>query len=156
MFQRIIWGDGSMSTASNLREKLRKIEALFSRAGTEGERSAADAALDRIRARLAEAETEDPVVEMQFSIADQWGRYLFIALCRRYGLKPYRYPRQRRSTVMIRAPRRLFHQVLWHEFCELEHELQVYLHEVTLKLIQEEIYADTSDVQEVATALSAA
>ena len=42
-----------MSTESQLREKLRKIEALFAGAGTAGERLAAEAALERVRARLA-------------------------------------------------------------------------------------------------------
>jgi hypothetical protein len=42
---------------------------------------------------------------MQFSLPDQWSRHLFLALCRRYGLKPYRYYRQRRNTVMVRAPK---------------------------------------------------
>ena len=37
-----------------LREKLRKIEALFAGAGTAGERLAAEAALERVRARLSE------------------------------------------------------------------------------------------------------
>jgi hypothetical protein len=41
-----------MSTESQLREKLRKIEALFAGAGTAGERLAAEAALERVRARL--------------------------------------------------------------------------------------------------------
>jgi hypothetical protein len=40
-----------MSTESQLREKLRKIEALFAGAGTAGERLAAEAALDRVRVR---------------------------------------------------------------------------------------------------------
>jgi hypothetical protein len=43
-----------MSTESQLREKLRKIEALFAGAGTAGERLAAEAALERVRERLAE------------------------------------------------------------------------------------------------------
>ncbi len=29
---------------------------------------------------------------MQVSLGDQWSRQLFLALCRRYGLKPYRLP----------------------------------------------------------------
>jgi hypothetical protein len=40
-----------MSTGSGLREKLRKIEAPFAGAGTAGERLAAEAALERVRAR---------------------------------------------------------------------------------------------------------
>src|SRR5258708_16567672 len=57
-----------MSTESQLREKLRKIEALFAGAGTAGERIAAEAALERVRERLAELGREDPSIEMQFSM----------------------------------------------------------------------------------------
>src|SRR3984957_9140155 len=118
----------SMSTESQLREKLRKIEALFAGAGTAGERLAAEAALERVRARLGELSRQDPSIEMQFSMPDQWSRHLFLALCRRYGMKPYRYYRQRRNTVMIRAPKRFLDQVLWPEFSELDQALQAYLH----------------------------
>ena len=81
-----------MSTESQLRDKLRKIEALFAGAGTAGERMAAEAALGRIRARLAEFGRQDAPIAMQFSMPDQWSRLLFLALARRYGLKPYRLP----------------------------------------------------------------
>jgi hypothetical protein len=145
-----------MTTPSQLREKLRKIEALFVGAGTAGERLAAEAALERVRAKLADVERQDPSIEMQFSMPDQWSRHLFVALCRRYGLKPYRYRRQRRTTVMVRAPRRFVEQVLWPEFRDLDHDLQAYLHEVTLKVVREEVYADTSEAQEVPEALPAA
>src|SRR5712692_942465 len=108
-----------MSTESQLREKLRKIEALFAGAGTAGERLAAEAALERVRARLAEIGRQDPPIEMRISLSDQWSRHLFLALARRYGLSPYRYHRQRHNTVMIRVPRPFFDQVLWPEFSEL-------------------------------------
>ena len=48
-----------MSTESQFREKLRKIEALFAGAGTTGERLAAEAALERVRARLTELGHKD-------------------------------------------------------------------------------------------------
>lgn len=72
-----------MTVEAQLREKLRKIEALFAGAGTAGERHPAEAALERIRARLAELERRDPAIELQFSMPDQWSRRLFLALCRR-------------------------------------------------------------------------
>jgi hypothetical protein len=144
---------GPMSTESQLREKLRKIEALFAGAGTAGERLAAEAALERVRARLAELGRRDATIEMHFSMPDRWSRHLFLALCRRYGLAPYRYHRQRRNTVMVRAPKNFIDQVLWPEFSELDHALQIYLHEVTLRVIREEVYSDTSDAQEVPEAL---
>jgi len=133
-----------MSTESQLREKLRKIEALFAGAGTTGERLAAEAALERVRARLTELGHKDSPVEMQFSMPDQWSRHLFLALCRRYGLSPYRLHRQRRNTVMVRAPRGFVDQVLWPEFGELDRALQAYLHEVTLRVIRDEVFADAS------------
>jgi hypothetical protein len=142
-----------MSIESQLRDKLRKIEALFVGAGTPGERLAAEAALARVRARLAELGLQDPPIEMQFSMPDQWSRHLFLALCRRYGLEPYRRYRQRRNTVMVRAPRGFLDDVLWPEFKELHHTLQAYLQEVTLRIIREEIHADASEAPEVSGAL---
>ena len=122
----------------HLREKLRKIEALFAGAGTLGERDAAEAALQRVRARLAELE-----------LPDQWSRKLFLALCRRYGLKPYRLYRQRVTTVMLRAPRPFIDQVLWPEFEELNTALRQYLNEVTNRIIRDEVHRDTSEAVEV-------
>src|SRR5256885_3680390 len=138
-----------MSTESQLHEKLRKIEALFAGAGTAGERLAAEAALERVRERLGGFGRQDPSIEMQFSMPDQWSRHLFLALCRRYGMRPYRYYRQRRNTVMVRAPKRFLDQVLWPEFSELDQALQAYLHQLTLRVIREEVYADASEAQEV-------
>jgi hypothetical protein len=144
-----------MTTPSQLRDRLRKIEALFLGAGTAGERLAAGAALERVWAKLAEFERVDPAIEMQFSLGDPWSRHLLIALCRRNGLKPYRYHRQRRTTLMVRAPRRFLEQ-LWREFGELNVDLQSYLHDVTMRIIREEVYADVSDAQELPDALPAA
>jgi len=140
-----------MTGDARLREKLRKIEALFAGAGTEGERLAAEAALARVRARLAEIGRSEKPTEFQFSVPDTWSRHLFLALCRRYGISPYRYPRQRRSTVVLRAPRRFVEDVLWPEFRELDAELRAYLQEVTLRMIREDVFADTSEAPEVNT-----
>ena len=111
---------------------------------------AAQAALARVRARLAEAERQDPATEMQFSMPDQWSRRLFVALARRYGLKPYRYRRQRHTTVLLRAPRGFIERLLWPEFRELNQALRTYLDEVTLRVIREEVFADASEAPEVA------
>jgi hypothetical protein len=134
---------------------LRKIEALFAEAGTAGEQQAAEAALQRVQARLAELQRQDPAVEVQFSMPDQWSRRLFVALCRRYGLKPYRYRRQRLTTVVLRVPRGFVDEVLWPEFGELNQALVNYLNEVTLRVIREEIHADASEAAELSQALPA-
>ena len=142
-----------MTDEAQLREKLRKIEALFAGAGTVGEKLAAEAALERVRARLAELERSDQPIQMQFSLPDQWARQLFLALCRRYGLKPYRLYRQRLTTVMLRVPKRFIDQVLWPEFQELNAALMQYLNEVTSRVIREEVHRDTSEAAETAPAL---
>ncbi|MBI2739272.1 MAG: hypothetical protein HYX38_22360 [Rhodospirillales bacterium] len=144
-----------MAVEAQLREKLRKIETLFAEAGTAGERVAAEAALRRVQARLAELQRVDPPIEMQFSMPDQWSRRLLVALCRRYGLKPYRYRRQRLTTVVLRVPRGFVDEVLWPEFGELNQALVNYLDEVTLRVIREEVHADASEAPELPQALPA-
>jgi hypothetical protein len=132
-----------------LLEKLRKVEALFAGATTAGERQAAQAAIDRITARLREWRGKEPDIEFRCSLGDRWSQRLFTALCRRYGLKPYRYYRQRRTTLMVKAPRSFMDQTLWPEYEELSRELQTYLAEVTDRVIREAIHGDDSDADEV-------
>lgn len=93
-------------------EKLRKIEALFARPGTEGEREAAERASNRIRARINALEREEPTVEFRFSLSDAWSRRLFVAVLRQHRLRPYRYHGQRRTTVMVRVTKSFVDQTL--------------------------------------------
>ena len=132
---------------ADVREKLRKIEALFARAGTSGERTAAAAAAERIRARLDQARDTEAAIEMRFSLGDPWSRQLFVALCRRYGLKPFRHRGQRRTTVMLEVPERFIEDVLWPEFQELNQVLVDYLSEVTERIIREEVFSETRDAE---------
>jgi hypothetical protein len=142
-----------MTSEDQLRAKLRKIEALFAGAGTEGERDAAAAAMGRIQEKLANArQTSDPI-EMRFSLGDQWSRRLFVTLCRRYGLKPYRYHRQRHTTVMLMVPRPFIDDILWPEFEQLNGVLVDYLAEMTDRIISEELFSDLSEASEVAQPL---
>lgn len=140
---------------AQLRDKLRKIEALFAGAGTKGERFAAEAAIKRVRDRLFELGLRDPAIEMRFGLSDQWSRLLFLALARRYGLKPYRYHRQRLTTVMLRVPQGFVNEVLWPEFEQLNAALAQYLMEVTVRVIREEVHGDASEADEVQQALPA-
>ncbi len=133
-------------TEEQLREKLRKITALFEGAATSGERQAAAAAIERLRAHAA-VKTQ-PLPETKFSMADQWQRRLFTALCRRYGLEPYRYKGQRYTTVMVRAPRSFVDSTLWPEYVELQAALHSYLNEATERIIREEVYRDAGEAAE--------
>jgi hypothetical protein len=138
-----------MTPEQALREKLRKIETLFAGAVTEGERVAAGAAADRIRERLGQAAGKEQEIEVKFSISDVWSRQLFVALCRRYGLRPFRYRRMHRQTIIIRAPKSFVEQVLWPEFEELSAALTTYLSEITEKVIREEVHGETGEADEV-------
>ena len=138
-----------MTPEQALREKLRKIEALFAGAATEGERVAAGAAAERIRDRLGQAAGKEKEIEVKFSISDVWSRQLFVALCRRYGLRPFRYRRMHRQTIIIRAPKSFIEQVLWPEFEELSAALTAYLSEITEKVIRDEVHGETGEAEEV-------
>lgn len=138
-----------MTPKQLLREKLRKIEALFAGAATQGERVAAGAAAERIRNRLGLAAGMEKEIEMKFSISDVWSRQLFVALCRRYGLRPFRYRRMHRQSIIIWAPKTFVEQVLWREFEELSAALIAYLSEITEKVIREEVHGETGEADEV-------
>ena len=130
-----------------LTEKLKLIEALFAGATTDGERDAAFNALQRIRDRLDDIKQKDPPVEYKFSMADVWSRKLFLALLRRYDIKPYRYYRQRYTTVMAKMPKSFVDETLWPEFDALNKTLQEYLEQITDKIISDTIHADSSDAE---------
>jgi hypothetical protein len=143
-----------MSIEDRLRERLEKAERLFFGAATTGERDAAEAAIERLKAKLAESARQDPAVEMKFSLPDAWSVKLFVALCRRYGLQPYRYARQRRTTVMVRAPRAYFDAVVWQPFSVLHVDLLLFFEETTERLIREAVHGDTADAAIIPEALA--
>ncbi len=134
-----------------LLEKLRKIEALHAGTNVDGEREAARRAAERIRARLAELRGLEEDIELHYSLADPWKRKLFLALCRRYGLKPFREAGRRSSTVQLRAPRLFQERTLWPEFLALSRELHAHLDELTDRVIREAINDDVSEATEQAT-----
>lgn len=137
-----------MTTEQQLREKLRKITALFEGAATPGERQAAAAAIDRIHKAMGSSPKAELLPETKFSMADLWQRRLFSALCRRYGIEPYRYKRQHRTTLIIRAPRSFIEKTLWPEYLELQAALNTYLNEATERIIREEVFGDVGEATE--------
>ena len=139
-----------MSSEAELKEKLRKIEALFARATVVGEKLAAGAAAERIRAQLKEVQAREQPIEVQFSLWDPWSRRLFVALCRRYGLRAYRYPRMKRQTLILKAPKSFIDRVLWPEFQQINAALSEYLAEVTDRVIREEVFGESGEPEEIA------
>lgn len=138
-----------MNAEQKLIKKLQSIERLHAGAMTPGERMAAANAMERILRRLEEVKQLDPPVEYQFSMSDTWSRKLFVALLRRYNIRPYRYRRQRYTTVMARVPKKFLDETLWPEFKELNTTLREYLDEVTDRVVSEGVYADSSEAKVV-------
>lgn len=135
-----------MAGDERLRERLAKVEALFRQAGRPGERAAAGAAMGRLRGRLDALERADgPETELKFSMPDLWSVRLFVAVCRKHGLRPFRYARQRRTTVMVRARERFFDRVVWAEFNRLHAELESYFEDVTDHLVTRAMGSDGDD-----------
>ena len=137
-----------MLLEGTLLEKLRKIEALHAGTTVAGEKEAARLAAERIRARLAEIRGREKDTVMLYRLPDPWKRKLFLALCRRYVLKPYRESGRRYSTVQLRAPKEFQEQTLWPELLALSKELHAHLEELTERVIREAIDEDVSEAAE--------
>ena len=133
-----------MERQDEIRAKLEKLEALFARGATEGERAAAGAALDRLSARLNNQPSEEEI-ELQYSLPDAWAVRIFVALCRKHGVRPYRYPRQRRTTVMVRVHPTEFEKTVAAEFRTLHAELVAYFKETVDHLIADAMKSDGND-----------
>lgn len=136
-----------MAGDADIREKLAKLEALFARGATAGERAAAGAARDRMQAKLLSREDKggEPETELQYSLPDVWSVRIFVALCRKHGLSPYRYPRQRRTTVVVRAGKSSFEATVLDEFRTLHRELTAYFNETVEHLIADAMKSDGED-----------
>ena len=137
-----------MDEYARLIDKLRRIEALHAGATTAGERTAAAEARHRVADRLAGLKPPAPPEEYRFSLENAWSRKLFLALLRRHGLHPYRYPRQRYNTVMVRLSKSQANTV-WAEFLSLDEALCSHLGSLAEKIIAEAVSADTSEAEEV-------
>lgn len=140
-----------MDDVAALIARLEKIEALFAGGSTPGERIAAEEARRRISERLARLGEKEPPIEFRFAIHNPWSRRLFSALLRRYDIRPYRYPRQKRQTIMARMPRTAVDEV-WREFSELDAALHAHLDSVAMSVIERAISPDASEAAEVAEA----
>jgi hypothetical protein len=131
--------------------KLQRIEALFERPGSAGEQAAAQAAMQRIHERLLDERStkDDQPVEYSFTVPDPWRRRLLMALLRRYRIEPYRYRRQRQTTLMAKVSKNLVDGTIWPQYEAMSRELVSYLEDATRKVISEVLQADPSEAQEV-------
>ena len=127
-----------------LLEKLRRIEALCARPGSEGERLAAEGARRQILAQLAASQESPPPPPpktpqppprycYKFSFGDPWGRELFFALLRRHGLKPL--SSRGRKSVQVEMTTTFLESTFRPEFEALQRSLYTRFDEFTAKTI---------------------
>src|SRR5680860_1439111 len=116
-------------------ERIKKIEALIRGATTDGERNAAISAKERIIRKYPKIEIKKDAVEYSLYTADMWHKKLLLAICRKYGVKPYRYHRQKYTTVMVTINKKFLEDVIWKEYLEFSEQLEELVEDITDDLI---------------------
>ncbi|MDD3147566.1 MAG: hypothetical protein PHD82_09705 [Candidatus Riflebacteria bacterium] len=129
-------------------EKLRKIQALYDKGVTEGEKNAALAAMQRIKEHMLTAKPKPQIEEIKFTFDNSWSRNLFIALLRRHKIEPYRRPRQKKVTIMAKMTTEYCDNVLWPEFLALNKELVGFINQATAEIIKKAVNPDLSEPTE--------
>jgi len=119
----------------DLLQKIKKIEALIAGAKTDGEKSAAMSAKDRILKKYPGVDIHKDAIEFTLYTTDSWNKKLLVAICRKYGLRPYRYHRQKYTTVMVRANEDFLNNILWKEYLDYSKKLGELVTEITDELI---------------------
>lgn len=132
----------------NLQEKIKKVEALIERAGSEGERESAILAKKRLEQYKVKEE-----IEYSISTPDMWHKKLFMAICHKHNLKPYRYYRQKYTTAMVKVSKQFVDEVVWPEYLKYAKILEELVDDVTAELIskihkEEEEIIITGEIEE--------
>lgn len=84
-----------------------------------------------------------PMVSMAQALASLTVK-LFLAVCRRYGLKPYQRPGQHRTTVMLKVPPSFSQKILVPEFQQLAEALGLYFRDSVERLIENSVFRDSA------------
>jgi hypothetical protein len=88
-------------------------------------------------ARLAELRAREPCEECQIAMPDAWVGALLIALLHDWGLDPYRYARQRSTTLIVSVPPTFANEILMPELQKLTDVACARFGNVTRDLIAE-------------------
>lgn len=103
-------------------------------AGARGQRDAA-AALREVLEKERSGPHES--VEVTVRLHERHMRLVFMTLCRRYGLEPYREPRQRRTSFNLKAPATFLDKVFWPLFKTCEEMVRREVDKWVIDLIHE-------------------
>ena len=83
--------------------------------------------VDVIRARLADVRTRERDIALSYTVPDPWEMALFIALCRRLSLDPFRQPRRHQTSVSVLAPESFGRTTLWPMFADMADALRSHM-----------------------------
>ncbi len=108
---------------------------LIEGAKTNGERTAAILAKDRVNKKLIEKQGVE-LEEYALYTRGNWHKKLLLAICRKHGVSPYRYKRQKYTTVMVRINEHFLNNVLWKEYLEYSDHLEKLVEEITNSIIR--------------------
>jgi hypothetical protein len=114
----------------DIADKIRKIEALIAGAKSDGERQAGEFAKQRLQEKIA----VQPI-EYTVRLHSRWEKKLFVAICSKYGLRTYRYMRQKHTTAMVRVAKPFMDSVLWPEYNKYASILRKLTEEILTDLI---------------------
>lgn len=92
-----------------------------------------DGGLSTTKVDLRESE-----FEQSYNLQTPYSYSMFLALCRCEGLRAYKRPRQRATTVCVRTTVSK-HDALWVRFCELSRQLDAQLGEVAHRFVREHL-----------------
>lgn len=76
--------------------------------------------------------------EQVYTLKTPYSYSMFLALCRREGLRAYKRPRQRATVVCVKTTFAQ-HDALWQCFCELSRQLNAQLAEVAHRFEREHV-----------------
>lgn len=87
------------------------------------------------RAQLTQWREREPDVEVRMSVPTLATQQVLIAVCKRYGLRVYRLPRQRSSTMCVQAPACFMEQVLHPLLQGMAQIVEDAAHRTTLRIL---------------------
>lgn len=122
-----------------VRETIRKVEAQRDSTPFDAERETACRMLETLRAKLAAAREQGSLMEISYSLMNEWERRVLFTLCRHYGLRTFRRRGQRQSTVIVLVSASFQHGTLWPHFVQLTQTLDPLVDGVVSQFLRESI-----------------
>lgn len=92
---------------------------------------------EAMRAELTRWREREPDTEFELGVPSQAAQHVLLAWTRRLGLKLYRRPRQRKTTICVRVPRGFMHEVLWPQIETMGRVLEEATSAAVLRIVEE-------------------